>query len=401
MDPDSVSWIIGSIASVLSLLIAYLLGCATANDIDDELNSRLGFSDRVAGLYAAFVLVCGFIIFAGLRVLPNAWWLVAVWAGFCLLWAVLLAFGRCSKLASRDTFSLAAVLGSILTLPAKGIFHAAHLSAQENVTEEDVLSMVDDVEEQDMIDESQKEMITNIFELDDVAAGEIMTHRTEIDCVAADVPASEVIKMSLQNGYSRMPVYENSVDNIIGILFVKDLFTVVEKPALASAPAKSFMRPVMFVPESCRARDLLVEFKKKHTQIAVVVDEYGGTGGLVTMEDVLEEIVGNIQDEFDNEEEELVHEGNGSVTVAGSVDLEDVFGAFDMEMPQGSEDEDFDSVSGMMIDRLGRIPAENDTVSVAYGGLLFTVVEVGERRIDKVNVTAAPMPNAVENEEKN
>ena len=274
------------------------------------------------------------------------------------------------------------------------VFKALGLSAQSDVTEEDVLSFVDDVEEHDLIDESQKKMITNIFELDDVTAGDVMTHRTEIVSVEENTPAADAVRLSLEHGFSRLPVYRKSLDDIVGILYVKDLFALWDTPEKAQAPVSRFMRGAMFVPEACRAQELLVDFKVKHTQIAVVVDEYGGTSGLATMEDVLEEIVGNIQDEFDNEDEDLVATEDGFVA-AGSADLEEVFEAFGLEPPDEDEDgeADFDTVGGLIIDRLGRIPAAGEDVTLEYGGLEFTVLEVEDRRVGKVKCTRAPELN--------
>ena len=155
------------------------------------------------------------------------------------------------------------------------------------------------------------------------------------------------------------------------------------------------MRGAMFVPEACRARELLVDFKRKRTQIAVVVDEYGGTSGLATMEDVLEEIVGNIQDEFDDEDEDLVPEGDGFLA-EGSADLERIFEAFGLEPPDEDEDgeADFDSVGGLIIDRLGRLPGADEFVAVSYGGLLFTVVKAEERRVGQVKCIRDPNANS-------
>ena len=149
----------------------------------------------------------------------------------------------------------------------------------------------------------------------------------------------------------------------------------------------------MFVPESCRARELLIELRAKHAQIAVVVDEYGGTSGVVTMEDVLEEIVGNIQDEFDNEEEDLVRTEDGLVA-AGSADIDDVFDALGLALPPESEDDerDFDTVGGLVTDRLGRIPSPGEAVQVEWGGAAFTVLEAGERRVNKVLCQALAGP---------
>ena len=310
--------------------------------------------------------------------------------------AVLLySLGRAKgRIKEKSGFTAACMLGAPLAAPAKLVFKALGLSAQSDVTEEDVLSFVDDVEEHDLIDESQKKMITNIFELDDVTAGDVMTHRTEIVSVEENTPAADAVRLSLEHGFSRLPVYRKSLDDIVGILYVKDLFALWDTPEKAQAPVSRFMRGAMFVPEACRAQELLVDFKVKHTQIAVVVDEYGGTSGLATMEDVLEEIVGNIQDEFDNEDEDLVATEDGFVA-AGSADLEEVFEAFGLEPPDEDEDgeADFDTVGGLIIDRLGRIPAAGEDVTLEYGGLEFTVLEVEDRRVGKVKCTRAPELN--------
>ena len=253
--------------------------------------------------------------------------------------------------------------------------------------------MVDESEEHDVIDEGQKEMITNIFELADVTAGDIMTHRTELVAVPDTAAAHDVVELSLAEGVSRIPVYRKTLDDIEGIVYVKDLFTLWNKPGEGARPAREFVRSAMFVPESCRARELLIELRAKHAQIAVVVDEYGGTSGVVTMEDVLEEIVGNIQDEFDNEEEDLVRTEDGLVA-AGSADIDDVFDALGLALPPESEDDerDFDTVGGLVTDRLGRIPSPGEAVQVEWGGAAFTVLEAGERRVNKVLCQALAGP---------
>ncbi|MEG2770634.1 MAG: hemolysin family protein, partial [Oscillospiraceae bacterium] len=228
--------------------------------------------------------------------------------------------------------------------------------------------------------------ISGVFELDDVCAVDIMTHRTDVIAVDENTPASEVVKLANAEGISRLPVFNGRLDNVTGIIYIKDLLTIFCDPETAENPIRDFMRNAMFVPESCHARELLVEFKTKHTQIAVVVDEYGGTSGIVTMEDVLEEIVGNIQDEFDNEEEPLVAFEGGYICDA-SIDLEDIFKAFNLEPPTCGEDEDFDTVSGLITQTLGKIPTDNEQATVHYGGISFLVCEADPKRILKVKCT--------------
>lgn len=260
---------------------------------------------------------------------------------------------------------------------------------EKDVTEEDVLELVDTAEEQDVIDENQKEMISNIFEFDDVTASDVMTHRTDLVAVPENTTLAEAARIAAEEGRSRLPVYQKTLDNIIGMLYVKDLLFLVQDRTRAESPVREFMRSVMFVPEACRAGELLRDFKRKHTQIAVVVDEYGGTSGLVTMEDILEEIVGNIQDEFDDEEEELTPCENGYLC-DGSLELEELFAAFGLEPPEEQEEEEFETVSGLITQRLGRIPEPGEPVELDYNGLHFTVLEVDSRRIARVKCTRLP-----------
>lgn len=414
MDPDGLSTsstilaFLPIAAALLAAAAAWRAGAVSAAEPERQREGALGFSDRMAGLCAAFVLACGLFIYGLLCLFAmSVFWTLALLAALLALAVLAFSFGKVKgRVKQTDGFTLARLLGAPLAAPAKLMFGALGLSAQPDVTEEDVLSYVDDVEERELIDESQRKMIANIFELDDVTAGDVMTHRTEIVGVEEATPAVEAMRLASEHGRSRLPVYRGSLDEVVGILYIKDLFVLWDAPERAGAPVREFMRGAMFVPESCRARELLVDFKRKHTQIAVVVDEYGGTSGLATMEDVLEEIVGNIQDEFDHEDGDLVPEGDGFVA-EGSADLERVFEAFGMEPPDEDADgeADFDSVGGLIIDRLGRIPAADEAVTVEYGGLRFTAREVEERRVVKVKCTrgfAAAMHDQMkaESEEK-
>lgn len=403
MDPDGLSTLIICISAVCAGIAAFRAGTVSANEPERQQDGILGFSDRMAGICSVFVFVCGFFVYGCLRLFR----IVPAWTFLCLALLVsgcilLFSLGRAKgKLKKESDFTAASLVGIPLSFPAKLLFHAAGITAKSDVTEEDVLSLVDDVEEHELIDESQKEMINNIFELDDLTAGDVMTHRTEIVSMQEDTPASEAIRISLANGFSRMPVYRKSLDDIVGILYAKDLFALWNSPELSGEPVSRFMRSAMFVPEACRAKELLIDFKRKHTQIAVVVDEYGGTSGLATMEDVLEEIVGNIQDEFDNEEEVLVSTDDGFIA-DGSAELEDIFDAFSMEMPEDDDEDetDFDTVGGLITDRIGRIPAQDEDVSVSYGGLLFTVLAVEDRRVGKVKCVRLPDEDSGSREEE-
>lgn len=256
---------------------------------------------------------------------------------------------------------------------------------EETVTEEEIRMMVDVGGEKGVIEDVQKEMINNIFEFDDLDAGDIMTHRTDMVAVEVGDNLSEVVDTAVSEGYSRIPVYEDDQDNIIGIVYVKDLLAYVGK----KMPAKSLrdiMRTPMYVPESKICGDLFKEMTEKRTQMAVVVDEYGGTAGIVTLEDIVEAIVGNIQDEYDDEDEEISKINETTFTIDGMTNLEEVAELTGTELPEGS----YDTVAGFIIKELGLLPEEGKTYEVNYKNLKLTVLSVDERRIDKVRVEILP-----------
>ena len=251
---------------------------------------------------------------------------------------------------------------------------------RKNVTEEEILMMVDVGEESGVIEENEKEMINNVFDFNDKTAGDVMTHRTDISAVESTSALQEILDVGINEGYSRIPVYEYDLDNIIGIVFVKDLLKYVGTRVDDEFDVKKAMRPALFVPETKRCRELFKLFTEKKIHFAVVVDEYGGTAGIVTMEDLLETIVGNIQDEYDNEEADYSKINDNTFTIEGTTDLEEVERVLNVELPAG----DYDTIGGLVIDRLGRIPHENEHPSVTVAGVTFTVQKVEERRIEKI-----------------
>lgn len=389
MDPDR-SWIF-PLAVLLALLMQLLIWALGRAEMDDD-ERILGTPDAPLGLLA---LANGCFLGLGLHLsLPLLHWGAALGAALAggFLAVLLFALGRVGRSEDKPLpaalYLPARLLGGFFAAPTKRFFSAARLTAKDPVTEEDILDLVEDVQEEAVLDDSQKEMISNVFELNDLEAGEIMTHRTEIEAVEDTDTAADAIRTAKEQGVSRLPVFRKNLDDIVGILHVKELLGLSEEQA-AAIPVTDFARPAMFVPESCHARELLLDFKQKHTQIAIVVDEYGGTAGIVTMEDILEEIVGNIQDEFDNEEEEIRAVDGGFVT-EGAADLEDIFERFGLEEPEREEDEDFDSVGGLLLQRLGRFPEEGETVEIRWGGITFKVLESGERRIETVLCTPDP-----------
>ncbi len=265
---------------------------------------------------------------------------------------------------------------------------------EENVTEEEIRMMVDVGEEKGVIEGSQKDMINNIFEFDDITAEEIMTPRTDVAALEVEDSVGEALHVGIEGGYSRLPVYEEDIDHVIGVLYVKDLLRYVGQEIPADMSLRKLMRETYFVPGTKRCGELFSEMTEKHIQMAIVVDEYGGVAGIVTMEDLLESIVGNIQDEFDHEEEEVTRITDTSFEIDGSLDMEELGELLHMKFPEG----DYDTVAGFLMDQLGRIPNEDEHPVVAYGGAVFTVKEVDDRRIELVHVEVPPPPPQEEEE---
>lgn len=271
---------------------------------------------------------------------------------------------------------------------------------EELVTEEEIRMMVDVGNEKGVIEESQKEMINNIFEFDDTTAEEIMTHRTEISAVPIDSSLDEVLDVAITEGYSRIPVYQEDIDNIVGVIYVKDLLKLISGGSAPEFHVEHYLRPLFFVPESTRLKELFTQFTERRMQLAVVVDEYGGTSGIVTMEDVLESIVGNIQDEYDDEEEEFYQIDDHTWSIDGGADLDDVEKKLGVKLVEEDSELDVDTLGGLIIDMLGRIPGEEETPSVEIDGVRFTATSIAERRITRVKAVLLPPPPPEEQPDK-
>ncbi|WRS28280.1 hemolysin family protein [Oscillospiraceae bacterium MB08-C2-2] len=253
----------------------------------------------------------------------------------------------------------------------------------EAVTEEEIRMMIDVGNENGNIEESNKDMINNIFEFDDRTVIETMTHRTEMTAVDIEDSLEEIVEVATSTGYSRIPVYEEDPDSILGILYVKDLLTLVMQKDVDSFDIRAHLREPLYVLESTNCKQLLKEFQERKVQMAIVIDEYGGTSGLVTMEDLLESIVGNIQDEYDDEDEEIAAVNENCYLVDGLTTVEDVGKYFNIRF---ADDEDFETIGGYVLNQLGYIPSEEEHPSVQIGDIVFTVSEMDERRISKLHV---------------
>jgi len=241
--------------------------------------------------------------------------------------------------------------------------HGTIDTLHETVTEDELMTMVEVVEEEGEIKEEEKEFITNIFEFDDTFCSEIMTPRA--DMFVIDVSQGLNIDKILKTGYSRIPVIEDSIDNIIGILHVKDLFASFQKACADESEidldVKQIMKNPYFIPESQKLDSLLQDFKQKKNHIAVVVDEHGGVSGIVTLEDVIEEIIGEIVDETDKPTSDIVRLKGNKWLVTGKIDIDDLNKEIEIEIPESTT---YDTFSGFFLEQIGRIPKSGDSINI-------------------------------------
>jgi putative hemolysin len=263
------------------------------------------------------------------------------------------------------------------------------------VTEEEIRTIVEESSKTGSIDEEEGEMIQNIFDFSDTSVDEIMTHRTEISALNIKSTRAQIIEFIQKEQYTRYPVYEGSIDHIVGTMHVKDLLKYLDRPE-EKFSLKSMIRPPYFVPESKKTAELFREMQKQKNHIAVVLDEYGGTAGIVTIEDLIEEIVGNISDEYDEDEEAVKQIGDNQYEIDGLTSINDVEDILEANLPV----EDYDTLSGFILGQLGRFPDEGEEVSIHHHGFTFEIMAIENKIITKVRVTKQESINDGENEKE-
>lgn len=263
----------------------------------------------------------------------------------------------------------------------------------ENVTEEDIMSMVNEGHEQGILEAGETEMITNIFQLGEKAAWDIMTHRTNVVAFEGATPLKEVVDFLLTQGTNtRYPVYGEDMDDIIGTLHFRDAIVFYEKKDYDNWLIKDIpglLREPVFIPETRSIDTLFKDMQSRKIHMVIVVDEYGQTAGVLTMEDILEEIVGNIVDEYDQEEDTILEQENHTYLMKGMALLEDVMDVLDIKFSQEDYDT-YDTLNGFLISRLDRIPQEDERPVIDYGGYRFQVLKVGNKMIELVRVSPLP-----------
>ena len=250
---------------------------------------------------------------------------------------------------------------------------------EELVTEEgEIKALVSAAEERDVIDEEEKEMIHSVFEFSDTLVREVMVPRPDMVTLPAKASVSDAVMLTIKRGYSRIPVYAEEIDNVVGILYAKDLLRHLKEGKL-ERQVRELVRPAIFIPETKVLSDLLKDFQKRKVHIAIVIDEYGTVVGLVTIEDLLEEIVGEIFDEFDREVSLIDRIAEGRYRVDARMNLEELNEVLDLDLP---EEEDVDSVGGLVLKVLGHVPTEGE--AFVYNGITVKVEKLRNNRISKV-----------------
>lgn len=292
------------------------------------------------------------------------------------------AFSRAVSGVLMVIFYLFSPISLVLTRFTRFVQYSVGFSAEiSQLSEEELRTLVDVGAEHGTLEKDEKEMIHSIFEFGETTAKEIMVPRTDMVCVELNSTLTQIMELVRTKLLSRIPVYENRIDNIIGILYVKDLLPLLGKRKKERLDLKKLARPPYFVPEQKKIDDLLRHFQKERIHMALVVDEYGGVAGLVTLEDVIEEIVGEIQDEHDKESPLYQKIDKNTFVVDGRMSLEEINDEFHLNLPT---EEGVETIGGFLLNILGTLPKEKETTQ--YGKYQFVVEKIAKNRILKVRI---------------
>lgn len=392
-----------------SILYAFRSAIENAGEIDKKLMDIFSrFSDSMD------IVIFGSNLFSGAYILGalakiirdktgnhSVW--IAVLVGIAMMF-IMVVFGvlipkTCGRLKPQATIRLIkgpAIIITYIMLPLTvvcsfcagivlKIFGVDSKANVDNVTEEEIITMVNEGQEQGILEASEAEMITNIFELGDKTAGDIMNHRSAIIAIDSSITLEEFVQSQKHGKFSRFPVYDKDVDNIIGTIHIRDALVMYGNSSNRKKPIvklKGLLREAFLVPESININELLKDMQSEKVHMGIVVDEYGQTAGIISMEDIIEEIVGNILDEYD--EETLIEEfKNDEYIVDGLTRLEEL----EKNAGIAIKSEEFDTLNGFLISKLNRIPEENEKEEVTACGYHFKILEVTQNVVRKVMIT--------------
>lgn len=375
------------IVTLLHLIIGYICVGIWSDSIENFLNVFINETLKIQNIPSGVVTWCAIIL-----------------AIFVIVY-IILTFGVLlpKKIAARlpERWSYACItpvyyitgflkpLTGLVSVTVKGILFLFGIRDREDendVTEEEIINMVNEGHEQGVIQASEAEMISNIFEYGEKEAQDIMTHRKNIIAIDGAMGLKDAIDFMISEKNSRYPVYEENIDHIIGILHLKDACRVSRETSRKNTPVKNvkgLLREVYFVPQTKNIDELFKEMQSQKLQMVIVVDEYGQTDGLVAMEDILEEIVGNIMDEYDEDKEYIEDKGNDEYIIEGKTPLEEIEVRFGIDFT----DAEFETLNGFLISRLDRIPEPDEEYEVDYSGYHFKILSVQKKMIHSVLVT--------------
>ena len=320
------------------------------------------------------VLGMSFVLFQFAEIAPRTWVLEQLDQVLLFSARPVFVIGKALRPLTSLLVSLSRVF--LLILPGRGLRRGPLTS------EEEIKSILDVAESEEVIEAEEREMIHSIFEFGDTVVREVMVPRPDMLCVQADATLDEVLEFTLKQGISRIPVIDESIDDVVGIIYEKDVIKRLHSGKGKPKKAAEVARDATFVPESKKVAELLREMQYAKTHMVIVVDEYGGTAGLATLEDLLEEIVGEIADEYDREDPNVVQIDDGRLRVSARLSIDELNEILGSELPH----EDWDSVGGLVGGLLGKVPSEGETVHM--NGIEFEVERMKGRRIEKVLVQA-------------
>ena len=276
------------------------------------------------------------------------------------------------------------------------LFRVKPEDIEGNVTEEEIISMVNEGQETGVLESSEAEMISNIIEFDDKKVRDIMTHRRKIVAIEDVTSLEDALHFMLDNGnYSRFPIYHENIDDIVGIVHIKDVMTCLFSPELKGKSLHEIATSPYFVPDTRNIDALLHDMQNNKVHIAVVIDEYGQTAGICSLEDIIEEIVGDIQDEYDDEQDSIFDQGDNEYLASGETPLDELEDQIGIEFPDEITD-NYDTLNGLLISKMGHIPEDGECISVDLYGFRFEILEVSDKMVRVVKITKQDD----ENEEK-
>lgn len=336
------------------------------------------------------LVVYGFIVLpdSGLRPLWLFLAAVAVYGTFLdLVPRLLVSAGKDVLLRMfLPAFPLVCFLASPLLAVSRNLLEREEQREEKEedreASDEEIETFIDEATEEGIIDKGEDELLRSVVEFGDTVVREVMTPRVNMVCIRKDATIDNLKDLIIKDKYSRIPVYKDRLDNMEGVVMAKDILEYSDEKHKGQ-PIEALIRPVAFVPESMPVAGLLREFQKVKQKLAIVVDEHGGVSGLVTMEDVVEEIVGEIQDEYDTEEAQIIENGPLDFTVSGATEVEELEELFDVELAE----DDFITVGGLITHDLGRLPYKGETLTVK--GLLLEVLDIDQKKVKKLRIRKA------------